>query len=103
MQEICRFIITFHHPVSISAPHTYISTGSFLPSESLLSTTFTTKFTESIKVRRGKLLSWPGPPLEWIGHTSMVNSVCYSPDGQHLISGSSDNTIRIWDAETGAA
>ena len=29
-------------------------------------------------------------------------SVVYSPDGQHIISGSEDRTIRIWDAETGA-
>jgi len=32
-----------------------------------------------------------------------VWSVAYSPDGQHIISGSGDDTIRIWDAETGAA
>ena len=54
-------------------------------------------------MQRGKLSSWPAPPLEWIGHTSWVESVAYSPDGRHLISGSVDETIRIWDAETGAA
>jgi WD40 repeat protein len=32
-----------------------------------------------------------------------VKSVAYSPDGQYIISGSDDRTIRIWDAETGAA
>jgi WD40 repeat protein len=32
-----------------------------------------------------------------------VCSVAYSPDGHHIISGSLDRTIRIWDAETGAA
>jgi WD40 repeat protein len=37
-----------------------------------------------------------------VGHTDGVESVAYSPDGQHIISGSYDNTIRIWDAETGA-
>ena len=29
-------------------------------------------------------------------------SVAYSPDGRHIISGSRDRTIRIWDAKTGA-
>ena len=38
-------------------------------------------------------------PLE--GHNTWVWSVACSPDGQHIISGSSDGTIRIWDAETG--
>jgi WD40 repeat protein len=42
-----------------------------------------------------------GGPLE--GHTGGVNSVAYSPDGQRIISGSDDNTIRIWDAVTGVA
>jgi hypothetical protein len=35
--------------------------------------------------------------------THSVRSVAYSPDGRYIISGSSDCTIRIWDAETGAA
>jgi len=32
-----------------------------------------------------------------------VYSVAYSPDGRYIVSGSSDNTIRIWDAKTGAS
>ena len=32
-----------------------------------------------------------------------MSSVAYSPNGRHIISGSGDGTIRIWDAETGAA
>ena len=35
------------------------------------------------------------------GHTSYVNSVSFSPDGKRIVSGSSDKTIRIWDATTG--
>lgn len=35
------------------------------------------------------------------GHNGQVNSVCYSPDGKRIVSCGSDNTIRIWDAETG--
>jgi WD40 repeat protein len=38
-----------------------------------------------------------------IGHTKAVRSVAYSLDGQYIISGSEDRTIRIWDASTGAA
>ncbi|KIJ52093.1 hypothetical protein M422DRAFT_147187, partial [Sphaerobolus stellatus SS14] len=35
------------------------------------------------------------------GHTSYVISVAFSPDGQRIVSGSYDKTIRIWDAQTG--
>ena len=41
-----------------------------------------------------------GRPLE--GHTDFALDVVYSPNGQHIISTSSDHTIRIWDANTGA-
>jgi len=35
------------------------------------------------------------------GHTSFVTSVAFSHDGKRVVSGSDDNTVRIWDAETG--
>jgi len=93
----------FRTPISISAPHTYISTRPFLPSESPLSIIFSTQFTKGIKAQRGGLLSWPAPPLEWIGHSGAVSCMRYSPNGCYIVSGSDDNTIRIWNAETGHA
>jgi len=35
------------------------------------------------------------------GHTDAVRSVAWSPDGRRIVSGSADNTLIIWDAETG--
>jgi WD40 repeat protein len=35
------------------------------------------------------------------GHSNSVNSVAISPDGQILVSGSDDNTIKIWQLSTG--
>jgi len=35
------------------------------------------------------------------GHIGYVTSVCFSPDGRYIASGSDDRTIRLWDIETG--
>ena len=35
------------------------------------------------------------------GHTSSVNSVAFSRDGMQIVSGSDDNSVRVWDALTG--
>ncbi len=34
------------------------------------------------------------------GHSDSVSTVLYSIDGKYIISGSDDNTIKIWDAKT---
>jgi len=35
------------------------------------------------------------------GHTSAVTSVSFSPDGTRIVTGSDDNTAKVWDARTG--
>jgi WD40 repeat protein len=35
------------------------------------------------------------------GHSNSVFSVAFSPDGKHIVSSSLDETIRLWDAQTG--
>jgi len=57
---------------------------------------------------RQPLVSWPGKPqarhpgqCTLTGHSYFVTSVAYSPDGKHIVSGSNDTTVRVWDSQTG--
>ena len=36
------------------------------------------------------------------GHLRPVRSVGFSPNGKHVVSGSDDKLVKIWDTETGA-
>ncbi len=37
---------------------------------------------------------------DFIGHSSEVNSIAFSPDGKYLASSSKDKTIKLWRAES---
>lgn len=34
------------------------------------------------------------------GHTATIFSIEYTPDGYHIVSGSEDKTVRVWDAHS---
>ena len=36
-----------------------------------------------------------------VGHSGIMESICYSLDGKYIASGSSDRTVKIWKLETG--
>lgn len=44
----------------------------------------------------------PKPALKIpTGHTAQINTIAFSPDGKWIASGSTDNSLIIWDARTG--
>ena len=43
----------------------------------------------------------PNPPKPLVGHTSRVTTFAFRPDGKLLVSGSRDQTIRLWDIPSG--
>ena len=41
--------------------------------------------------------NYSGRPITRMTHDSSVYSVAFSPDGKYVVSGSGDNTARIWE------
>lgn len=41
------------------------------------------------------------PRQLFVGHSDFISSVAYSPDGMYVLTGSNDETVRLWDARTG--
>jgi WD40 repeat protein len=52
-------------------------------------------------LKTGKADNWPAIIGVFEGHISGVSSVAFSQDSKRVASGSWDQTIRVWDAETG--
>ena len=50
-------------------------------------------------LRDWKIDAWQRHLLR--GHTSQVNTVAFSPDGQTLASGCDSGRVRLWDVKTG--
>jgi WD40 repeat protein/uncharacterized caspase-like protein len=48
---------------------------------------------------------WEYPSLKkiktFLGHDDCIESVCFSPDNNYILSGSFDKTIRLWEIQTG--
>ncbi|KIJ49058.1 hypothetical protein M422DRAFT_246866 [Sphaerobolus stellatus SS14] len=62
---------------------------------------FSESFSQRTRVSTGQEAHWPALEATLIGHSDKVYSVAFSSDGQRVVSGSSDETIRIWNAHTG--
>ncbi len=84
-----------------SAPHVYLSALPFAPSCSLVSRHYSGWFPGMLHVERGRLSHWPSCEMVISNVGGSVQSVAFSPDGHHIVSGSSDRTIRVWNATTG--
>jgi WD40 repeat protein len=101
--DAAKFVAAFATPIVQSVPHIYLSSISFAPKRSIIAETYRQKYTKIVSINSGKAINWPAIQNVLHGHSGHVNSVAFSPDGSRIVSGSLDDTIRLWDAETGDA
>src|ERR1700735_473211 len=90
------------HAVHLSALHTYTSALALTPKASKLYKTYFATIVKLPMIPSSHTL-WTTSLRTFEGHTSSVSSVVFSPDGSKLASASYDNTVCLWDVETGTA
>ena len=100
--EGCRYFNAFAYPMAQSVPHIYLSSLPFSPAESAVLQHMHHTFQNNLAVEVGRLKQWPVIRQTLTGHTGYVYSAAFSSNGTRIVSGSSDKTVRIWDAVSGA-
>ncbi|KIM86900.1 hypothetical protein PILCRDRAFT_815342 [Piloderma croceum F 1598] len=100
-KDAAKLVSAFGPAISQSTPHIYLSALSFAPEHSRVAEHYRPLFSKVLNPRRGKANDWPAIVAVMEGHTGWVSSVAFSQDGKHIVSGSHDQTIRVWDSETG--
>ncbi|KIM23706.1 hypothetical protein M408DRAFT_251479 [Serendipita vermifera MAFF 305830] len=94
------FMTAFGCVISQSVPHIYISALPLSPQNSAVRKQYIKDYPQTISIQSGGQGDWPAARNVLTGHTESVISVAFSPDGRHIVSGSRDETIRIWDVDT---
>jgi WD40 repeat protein len=93
-----QFLHAFSGVISAAAMHTYISALPLASPDALL---YKNYVTESV-AERPRVVLMPWSCVQTLrGHDKPVQSVAFSPDGSQIASGSLDQTVRIWNAQTG--
>ena len=90
-----NFNLVKHHPCE-----TYSSALVWLPEQSCIWMIYGDKRRSVWKVVIGLWKLWDACEQVLWGHLDRVYSVAFSPDGSHVVSGSNDYTVCIWNVVT---
>lgn len=100
--DMHRFALSHWTMIEKAPLQVYLSALIFSPANSLTRKLFALKEPDWIVQKPRVEQSWNSCLARLVGHHGTVSSVSFSPNGHHVVSGSYDGTIQIWDAETGA-
>ncbi|KAB5589367.1 Lissencephaly-1 [Ceratobasidium theobromae] len=102
VHDAWRFVMMFAtNAVSRCTPHIYVSMLSSWPRWEAMSQCYMERAKGLVEVKGSRMARRNLALLSIFDVDAGVLSVAFSPDGTRIVSGSSDNTIRVWDGQTG--
>ncbi|GAB1312028.1 Beta transducin-like protein HET-E2C [Madurella fahalii] len=101
VRDAHRFALSYRWIVEQAPLQVYTSALIFAPVCSLVKKKFKTEEPSWISTKPVVEADWNACLQTLEGHRSSVWSVAFSPNGQRLVSGSDDRTIKIWDPTSG--
>ncbi|OBS17327.1 hypothetical protein FPOA_12147 [Fusarium poae] len=102
VEDARRFILSHARAIEIAPLQAYASALVFSPEHSLTRELFKKEEPDWMVLKPRMEADWNAYEKTLEGHGNWVRSVVFSADGQRIVSGSDDKTVKIWDAATGA-
>ncbi|OQE12757.1 hypothetical protein PENFLA_c063G02943 [Penicillium flavigenum] len=96
-----RFVLKNRQIVDEAPLQIYFAALVFAPQKAIIGTQFKSEFPRWINRSPRVNESWSAELQALEGHSNWVQSVAFAPDSRLLVSGSDDNTLRLWDTVTG--
>ncbi|KAJ7235794.1 hypothetical protein C8J57DRAFT_1530491 [Mycena rebaudengoi] len=101
LRDALRFLAVFTGPIARSASHIYISAIPFAPRNSLIRKQFQSTFPPTLHFTGSLGDDWTSLLNVFDGHIGPVSSVAFSPDGERVVSGGSeDGMVMVWNSGT---
>ena len=102
LHDCDRLIREFFQVLGASSLQVYHSVLLFVPKQTLLYQVYQHELALPMKIHNSLQKTWSLCMWTIEGHCGHVNSVAFSGDCTHVVSGSSDHTLRLWDTVSGA-
>ncbi|KAF2859222.1 hypothetical protein K470DRAFT_271788 [Piedraia hortae CBS 480.64] len=98
--DALRWVPENRNMISEAPLHAYLSALAFAPSNSVVKYSFKHEMDDFLQVWSPVESDW-GPVLQTFRHSATVLSIAPSIDGRKLVTIAADETVRLWDIESG--